>query len=132
MKTGVSCGVRDREGGGGREPGGAGGERVLFFARKQMGDILKEGAAESLRASVCPLLEAFGSWESVFLVTRGFEHGGLSSWLRGCGRGEAVGARMLPGPADDRGLSPVELRMCVSVRGQEARRAALSYEGQRL
>lgn len=70
MKTGVSCGVRDREGGGGREPGGAGGERVLFFARKQMGDILKEGAAESLRASVCPLLEAFGSWESVFLVTR--------------------------------------------------------------
>lgn len=91
-----------------------------------MGDILKEGAAESLRASVCPLLEAFGSWESVFLVTKGFEHGGLSSWLRGCGRGEAVGARMLPG------LSPVELRMCVSVRGQEARRAALSYEGQRL
>lgn len=116
MKTGVSCG-----------------ERVLFFARKQMGDILKEGAAESLRASVCPLLEAFGSWESVFLVARGFEHGGLSSWLRGCGRGEAVGARMLPGPADDdRGLSPVELRMCVSVRGQEAREAALSYEGQRL
>lgn len=102
MKTGVSCGLRDREGGGGQEPGGAGGERVLFFARKQMGDILKEGAAESLRASVCPLLEAFGSWESVFLVTRGFEHGGLSSWLRGCGRGEAVGARMLPGPADDR------------------------------
>lgn len=90
VKTGVSCGLRDRERGGGR--GGGGRERVLFFARKQTGDILKEGVPESLCASVCPFLEAFGSWECVFLVTRGFEHGGLFSWQWGCGRGEAVGA----------------------------------------
>lgn len=134
VKKGVSCGLRDGERGGGRERGGGAGGRVLFFARKQRGDILKEGVPESLCASVCPFLEAFGSWESVFLVTRGFEHGGLLSWQWGCGRGEAGGAGGSSQAAG--GLLTTEgaraLRMCASVQGQEARKAALNYEGQRL
>lgn len=48
-----------------------------FFASKQTGDILKRGLLSPFVYSTCPFLEAFGSWETLSLVTRDFEHGGV-------------------------------------------------------
>lgn len=63
----------------------------LFFARKQIGDILKEGVTKSLRVFCVSISRSI--WELGGCVPS--HQAGLFSWRLGCVCAEAVGARML-------------------------------------